>query len=136
MKAPVSRLRKSTYAHGERSACEDHLDIGQKAELDLYGHIWTYFPRPADVQVLDHLAAWWAHAFLERHGPLHEGVGLLDDIAGRHGSNEKLGFAAFDLHHFPQFGMSEGWGGIGWINGVGLGLVEDDHGCDCCWDAS
>ena len=84
----MSRLRKSTYAHGERSACEDHLDMGQKADLDLYGPIWTYFPRPADVQVLDHFAAWWAHAFLERHGPLHEGVGFLDDFAGRHGSNE------------------------------------------------
>lgn len=35
------------------------------------------------------------------------------------------------MHHFPEFGKSEDRGGVGWVDGVGLGLVEDDHGLGC-----
>ena len=129
MKAPESRLRKSTCGNGGRSACVDSMILLQVADFDL----WTYFPRGTDVQVFGHFSARWAHPFFECHGSLHEGIRLLKDLAGRHGSNKKLRFAAFDSHHFPEFGMCEDWVGIGWIDGVGLGLVENDHGRGCCW---
>lgn len=47
-----------------------------------------------------------------------------------HGRDEELGFAAFEVHYFPYFGEGEDGGGGGGVDGVGLGLVEDDH---CGW---
>lgn len=82
-----------------------------------------------NIQVLDHLSARWTHAFFERHRPLHEAILFFEDLAGRHGSYEKLGLAALDLHHFPDFGDGENWRGIWRVDGVGLGLVKNDHDC-------
>ena len=129
MKAPESRLRKSTCGNRERSVCVDSMILVQMTDFDS----WTYFPRGTDIQIFDHFSAWWAQAFFECHGSLHEAIRLLKDLAGRHGSNEQLRFAAFNLHYFPEFGMSEHWVGIGRIDGVGLGLVENDHCRGCYW---
>ena len=127
MKAPESRLRKSTCSNEERSACVDGMILVQMADCGS----WTYFPRGTDIQIFDHFSARWAHAFFEYHGSLHEAIRLLKDLAGRHGSNEKLRLATFNSHHFPEFVMSEHWVGVRWIDGVSLGLVEDDHGRGC-----
>ena len=89
---------------------------------------WSYLPWRSNIQVLGHFSAWWAHAFFERHHPLHEAIRLFEDVAGNYGSDEKLGLAALDLHRFPEFGKGESGGGVGRIDGASLGLVEDDHG--------
>ena len=116
-------LRKSPY-RAELSAWMDSMKRVEMADEDS----WTYLPRGTNVQFFGNLPAGWVHAFSEGHGSLHEAIGLLDDLAGGYGSDEKLGLAALDLHGFPKCGKGEKGGGIGGIDGVGLGLVEDDHG--------
>ena len=128
MKAPVSRLRKSTYRNRRRSVWVDSTKLVQAGSFGSQ----AYLPRCTNVHVLDNFPTRWAHAFSERHRPLHELIRLFEYLAGRYGSNEKLGLAAFDLHHFPEFGKCENGGGIGWIDRVGLGLVENNHCCGCC----
>ena len=127
MKAPVSRLRKSTCGNRGRSAWVDSMKLVQAANLGSS----TYLPRCTDVHFLDHFSTRWAHAFFERHRPLHEAPCLLEDLAGRYGSDKKLGFAALDLHHFPDLGKCENRRCVGRIDGVGLGLAKHDHGCGC-----
>ncbi len=108
----------------ELSAWVESMKRGEVVDEDS----WTYLPRSTNVQFFGNLPAGWTHAFSEGHGSLHETIVLLNDLAGRYGSDEKLGLAALDLHGFPEFGKCEEGGGIGGIDGVGLGLVEVDHG--------
>jgi hypothetical protein len=48
-------------------------------------------------------------------------------VGARHRRYEQLGLAAFKEHHFPHFGEGESWGSGGWVDGVGLGLVDCYH---------
>ena len=65
----------------------------------------------------------------KRHRPLDERVRLFKDLRGRHWGDEKLGLTALKLHDLPHFGEAEGRLGMWRVDGEGLGLVEDNHGC-------